>query len=36
MAGIIDNLPIPLLTQSPYILPLLLVVIFLFVLIVLL
>jgi uncharacterized membrane protein required for colicin V production len=36
LAGIIDNLPIPLLTQSPFILPLLLVVIFLFVLIVLL
>lgn len=36
MSGIIDNLPIPLLTQSPYILPLLLVVIFLFVIVVLL
>jgi uncharacterized membrane protein required for colicin V production len=36
LAEIIDNLPIPVLTQSPYILPLLLVVIFLFVLIVLL
>lgn len=35
-SGIIDNLPIPLLTQSPYILPLLLVVIFLFVIVVLL
>jgi len=36
LAPIIDNLPIPVLTQSPYILPLLLVVVFLFVLVVLL
>ncbi|MEZ4519671.1 MAG: CvpA family protein [Chloroflexota bacterium] len=36
LAPIIDNLPIPLLTQSPYILPLLLVLVFLFVLVVLL
>lgn len=36
LATIIDNLPIPVLTQSPYILPLLLVLVFLFVLIVLL
>ncbi len=36
MAPIIDNLPIPVLTQSPYILPLMLVVVFLFVLVVLL
>lgn len=36
MAPIIDNLPIPVLTQSPFILPLLLIVIFLFILIVLL
>lgn len=35
LASIIDNLPIPFLTQSPYILPLLLVVVFLFILIVL-
>lgn len=35
-APIIENLPIPVLTQSPYILPLLLVVVFLFVLVVLL
>ncbi len=34
--SIIDNLPIPFLTQSPFILPLLLVVVFLFVLVVLL
>jgi hypothetical protein len=36
LAPIIENLPIPLLTQSPYILPVLMVLIFLFVLIVLL
>jgi hypothetical protein len=36
LAPIIDNLPIPILTQSPYILPLLLVLVFLFVLVVLL
>jgi hypothetical protein len=36
VAPIIDNLPIPILTQSPFILPLLLVVVFLFVLVVLL
>lgn len=36
LAGIIEFLPIPVLTASPYILPLLLVVIFLFVLVVLL
>jgi hypothetical protein len=36
LAPIIDNLPIPFLTQSPFILPLLLVVVFLFVLVVLL
>ncbi len=36
LAPIINNLPIPILTQSPYILPLLLVVVFLFVLVVLL
>jgi hypothetical protein len=36
LAPIIDNLPIPILTSSPYILPLLLVVVFLFVLVVLL
>lgn len=36
MAEIVNNLPIPVLTQSPYILPLLLVVVFLFVLVVLL
>lgn len=36
LAPIIDNLPIPLLTQSPYILPVLMVLVFLFVLIVLL
>lgn len=35
-AAIIDNLPIPLLTQSPFILPVLLVLVFLFVLVVLL
>jgi len=35
-APFIENLPIPVLTQSPYILPLLLVVVFLFVLVVLL
>jgi hypothetical protein len=36
LAPIIDNLPIPVLTSSPYILPVLLVVVFLFVLVVLL
>lgn len=36
IAAIIDNLPIPLLTQSPFILPVLLVLVFLFVLVVLL
>lgn len=36
LVPIIDNLPIPVLTQSPYILPLMLVVVFLFVLVVLL
>lgn len=36
LAPIIENLPIPFLTQSPYILPLLLVLVFLFVLVVLL
>ena len=36
LAPIIENLPIPVLTQSPYILPLMLVVVFLFVLVVLL
>lgn len=36
LAPIINNLPIPVLTSSPYILPLLLVVVFLFVLVVLL
>jgi hypothetical protein len=36
LAPIIDNLPIPILTQSPFILPLLLVFVFLFVLVVLL
>lgn len=36
LAPIINNLPIPILTQSPYILPLLLVIVFLFVLVVLL
>ena len=36
LAPIIDNLPIPVLTSSPYILPLLLVGVFLFVLVVLL
>lgn len=36
LAPIIDNLPIPVLTQSPYILPLMLVIVFLFVLVVLL
>ena len=36
LAPIINNLPIPLLTQSPYILPVLMVLVFLFVLIVLL
>lgn len=36
LAGIIDNLALPLLTQSPYVLPLLMVVVFLFVIIVLL
>lgn len=36
LAPIIDNLPIPLLTQSPYVLPVLLVLVFLFVLVVLL
>lgn len=36
LAPIIDNLPIPLLTQNPYILPVLMVLVFLFVLIVLL
>ncbi len=36
LAPIIDNLPIPILTQSPYILPLMLVIVFLFILVVLL
>lgn len=36
LAPIIENLPIPFLTQSPYILPLLLVLVFIFVLVVLL
>lgn len=36
LAPIIDSLPIPLLTQSPYILPMLLILVFLFVLVVLL
>jgi hypothetical protein len=36
LAPIIDNLPIPFLTQSPYILPLMLVIVFLFILVVLL
>lgn len=36
LVPIIDNLPIPILTQSPYILPLLLVIVFLFILVVLL
>lgn len=36
LVPIIDNLPIPVLTQSPYILPLMLVIVFLFVLVVLL
>ncbi|MBP9501699.1 MAG: CvpA family protein [Candidatus Promineofilum sp.] len=36
LAAIIDNLPIPMLTQSPLILPLLLAVVFLFILVVLL
>jgi uncharacterized membrane protein required for colicin V production len=36
LAPIIENLPIPVLTQSPFILPLLLVLVFLFVLVVLL
>ncbi len=36
LAAIIDNLPIPILTQSPLILPLLLAVVFLFILVVLL
>ncbi len=36
MAQFIDNLPIPVLTSSPYILPLLLVLVFLFILVVLL